>query len=180
MLFRSNDFASPLDVVAHEITHGVTSSTAALQYASEQGALNESYSDVFGKLVAFSKGKASDWKIGRELFRDGSSFIRDMENPSISHYNNFRYRGQTCHRFNDYCGVHENSGIPNRAAVLIAKKIGLDRLGKIYYLTLTQLLRSSSDFKEAKAQTLAACTTLFGQQNPDCKAVSDAFESVGI
>ena len=55
---RFNDFASPLDVVAHEITHGVTSSTAALQYASEQGALNESYSDVFGKLVAFSKGKA--------------------------------------------------------------------------------------------------------------------------
>ena len=52
-----NDFASSIDVVGHEITHGITASTAALQYVSESGALNESYSDVFGKLVAFRSGK---------------------------------------------------------------------------------------------------------------------------
>lgn len=177
---RFNDFASSLDVVAHEITHGVTSNTANLVYASESGALNESYSDVFGKLVAFRSSRNGDWKIGRDLFRDGTSFIRDMENPEIGHTRDFKHRGEACNRFNDNCGVHSNSGIPNKAAVMIAKRIGLDRMGKLYYLTLTQLLRSSSDFAEARAQTEAACATLFGAGHADCRTVSEAFTAVGI
>lgn len=177
---RFNDFASSLDVVAHEITHGVTANTANLVYAAESGALNESYSDVFGKLVAFRAGRNSDWKIGRDLFRDGTTFIRDMENPEIGHTRDFKHRGEGCNRFNDNCGVHSNSGIPNKAAVMIAKRIGLDRMGKLYYLTLTQLLRSSSDFAEARAQTEAACATLFGAGHADCRAVGEAFTSVGI
>jgi len=174
-----NDFASSLDVVGHEITHGLTSNTAALVYASESGALNESYSDVFGKLVAFRSGGGADWKIGRDLFRDGTSFIRDMENPDVAHTKDFKYRNEPCNRFNDSCGVHDNSGIPNKAATIIAKRLGNDKTGKIYFLTLTQLLRSSSDFREARAQTEAACATLFGR-SPDCQVVSDAFTAVGI
>ncbi len=177
---RFNDFASPLDVVAHELTHGVTASTAALLYSAESGALNESYSDVFGKLVSFKNGKPADWKIGTELFRDGTSYIRNMESPLVGHTKDFKYRNQDCNRFNDFCGVHDNSGIPSKAAVAIAKQLGLDRFAKLYYLTLTQLLRSSSDFSEAKAQTVAACATLFGRGNADCEAVSNAFTSVGI
>ncbi len=175
-----NDFASSLDVVAHEITHGITANTAALVYASESGALNESYSDVFGKLVAFRSSRSGDWKIGRDLFRDGRSFIRDMENPEVAHTRDFKFRGEQCHRFNDSCGVHTNSGIPNKAAVLLAKRIGLERLGKIYFLTLTQLLRSSSTFQDARAQTEAACATLYGRGSSDCRAVSESFEAVGI
>lgn len=175
-----NDFALPLDVAAHEITHGVTSNTSNLQYVSESGALNESYSDVFGKLVAFSIGKTSDWKLGKDLFKDGSKFIRDMENPEVAHYDQFRYKDAVCSRFNDFCGVHSNSGIPNRAAVLLAKKIGLEKLGKLYYLTLTQLLRSNSTFKEAKDQTLVACQKLFGAKSSDCLAVTESFAAVGI
>jgi Zn-dependent metalloprotease len=175
-----NDFASPLDVVAHEITHAVTSHSSSLEYVNESGALNESYSDVFGMLIAFKFGKASDWKLGKSLFKDGKRFVRDMENPTIGHNKDFRYRGQPCNRFNDFCGVHSNSGIPNRAAVMIAKKIGLEKLGKIYYLTLTQLLRSDSGFSEARAQTEAACAQLYGQGNADCQAVSEAFSAVGI
>jgi Zn-dependent metalloprotease len=175
-----NDFALPLDVAAHEITHGITSNTSNLEYVSESGALNESYSDVFGKLVTFSAGKTNDWKIGKELFKDGSRFIRDMENPEVAHYDNFRYKGATCSRFNDFCGVHSNSGIPNRAAVLLAKRIGLEKLGKLYYLTLTQLLRTNSTFKEAKDQTLAACQQLWGAKSVDCKAVEESFLAVGI
>lgn len=177
---RFNDFALPLDVAGHEITHGVTSSTAKLEYSAESGALNESYSDVFGKLIAFRNGKPNDWKIGRELFRDGTGFIRDMENPEVGHNRDYKFRGEQCHRFNDFCGVHTNSGIPNKAAVLLSKSIGLDKLGKLYYLTLTQLLRSNSSFADAKAQTLAACATLFGSGSADCRAVTDAFTAVGI
>lgn len=175
-----NDFALPLDVAAHEITHGVTSNTSNLQYVSESGALNESFSDVFGKLVAFSSGKTSDWKLGKDLFKDGSKFIRDMENPEVAHYDQFRYKGAACSRFNDFCGVHSNSGIPNRAAVLLAKRIGLEKLGKLYYLTLTQLLRSNSTFKEARDQTIAACQKLWGPKSSDCLAVSESFAAVGI
>lgn len=175
-----NDFALPLDVAAHEMTHGITARTAALEYVSESGALNESYSDVFGKLVAFKYGKSKDWKIGGELFKDGVTFVRDMENPKIGHTKDFLYKGQTCHRFNDFCGVHQNSGIPNKAAVLLAKRIGNEKLGKLYFLTLTQLLRKNSNFKEARAQTEAACGTLFGATSADCKAVKESFDAVGI
>lgn len=175
-----NDFASPLDVVAHETTHGITSRTSNLEYSDQSGALNESYSDVFGKLVAFKNGKPAEWKLGKELFKDGIRFVRDMENPEVGHMDNYKFKGQFCNRFNDFCGVHTNSGIPNKAAVLLAKKIGLEKLGKIYFLTLTQLLRTNSDFAEAKAQTQAACATLYGQASPDCAAVGEAFTAVGI
>jgi aureolysin len=162
------------------MTHGVTAHTANLEYSDQSGALNESYSDVFGKLVAYKFGKANDWKLGKDLFKDGQRFVRDMENPEVGHMNDYKYKGEFCSRFNDFCGVHTNSGIPSKAAVLLAKKIGLEKLGKIYYLTLTQLLRTNSDFQEAKAQTQAACSTLFGEQSPDCAAVGEAFSAVGI
>jgi Zn-dependent metalloprotease len=175
-----NDFASALDVVAHELTHGVTASTAALQYASESGALNESYSDVFGKLVAFHFSKTEDWFIGRDLFRGGNRFVRNLENPPVGNVKDFEYRGEPCSRANDFCGVHDNSGIPSRAAVMIAKALGLDKFAKLYYLTLTQLLRSASDFKDARAQTIAGCGQLYGAESANCKAVADAFTAVGV
>lgn len=177
---RYNDFASSLDIVGHEITHGITMSTSKLAYASESGALNESFSDVFGKLISLRSGGRNDWKIGRELFMDGVNFVRDMENPTIGHNRDFKFRGSACTRFNDFCGVHDNAGIPNKAAVMIAKSLGLEKLGKLYFLTLTQLLRSGSDFREARAQTEAACATLFRNSPSDCVAVSEAFNAVGI
>jgi len=94
-----NDFASSLDVVAHEITHGITSNTAGLIYSSESGALNESYSDVFGKLVQFRTGSGRDWKIGRDLFRDGVSFLRDMENPEVAHTKKLQIPKSNLHSF---------------------------------------------------------------------------------
>ena len=64
--------------------------------------------------------------------------------------------------------------------MLIAKDLGLKKLGQLYYLTLTQLLRSSSGFTEARAQTEAACAQLYGSGSKDCQVVSDSFEKVGI
>lgn len=175
-----NDFAIGLDVAGHEMTHGVTARTSALVYRDESGAINESYSDVFGKLVAFKLNKTNDWKLGKELFKDGVRFIRDMENPQIGHVRDQKYKGQPCSRANDFCGVHSNSGIPNKAAVMISKSIGLEKMGKLYYLTNTQLMRSSSNFKEQRAQTEAACSTLFGAGSADCQAVTASFVAVGI
>lgn len=175
-----NDFATALDVAAHELTHGITSKTAKLVYVAESGALNESYSDVFGKLVAFEQNPNEDWRLGKEIFKDGKSAIRDMKNPAIDHTSKYRYRGENCQRLNDWCGVHSNSGIPNRAAVIIADTIGKEKMGKIYYLTLTQLLKSNSGFKEARAQTEAACAYLYGERSRDCQVVREAFSTVGI
>lgn len=176
-----NDFATALDVAGHELTHGVTSSTSELEYVSESGALNESYSDVFGKIVAIKNGRGfNDWKLGKELFKDGKSSIRDMENPEVGHMNKFKYKGEQCSRMNDFCGVHSNSGIPNKAAVMIAKRLGYDKIGKLYYMVLTQMLRTNSSFKEARAQTEAACGKLFSASSADCAIVRQAFTSVGI
>ena len=179
-LLRLNDFASSLDVAAHEVTHGVTSSTANLQYISESGALNESYSDVFAKLISFQNGKLQEWKLGRDLFKEGNQIVRNMEEPEIGHYKNFRYKGAVCTGENDHCGVHDNSGIPNRAAVLLAQKIGLNNLGILYFTVLTQMLKPTSDFKEAKAQTEVACTKVFAPGTVDCSAITKSFEEVGI
>jgi Zn-dependent metalloprotease len=175
-----NDFASPLDIVGHELTHGITASTAALRYFDEAGALNESYSDVFGKLIAFRFGKASDWKVGKDLFRASGTYMRDMENPDVSHTKDYKYRNQICNRLNDFCGVHANSGIPSKTAVLLAQRIGLEKVGKLYYLTLTQLLRSNSNFLEARSQTEAACKVLFGSESRDCMALRSAMAEVGM
>jgi Thermolysin metallopeptidase, alpha-helical domain/Thermolysin metallopeptidase, catalytic domain len=174
------DYASSLDIVGHELTHGVTAATANLHTYEEAGALNESFSDFFGKLIAFYSGRPLDWKMGTELFRDGKSSLRDLDNPEVGKMQDFRYRGQICERNNDFCGVHVNSGIPSKAAVLIAQKAGTENAGKIYYLTLTQLLRPGSDFLEASSQTEKACTVLFGEGSPDCVAVRDAFAFVGL
>lgn len=173
------DFSVALDVAAHEMTHGITYNTAKLIYSSESGALNESYSDVFGKIVAFRNGKPMDWKLGSELYINGG-FIRDMANPEIAHTKNFIHRGESCTRNNDFCGVHDNSGIPNKAAVILAGKIGLSKLERIYYLTLTQLLRPTSTFKDAKTQTKVACQTILGAKSPDCMSIEAAFAAVGI
>jgi len=177
-----NDFATALDVAGHELTHGITARTAKLQYVSESGALNESYSDIFGKLIDIKHGKgSSDWKIGKDLFKGNKGkAIRDMENPEIGHVKDFKYRGETCSRNNDFCGVHSNSGIHNRAAVMIIKKLGAAKATKLFYLTLTQLLRSNSNFKEARAQTEVACAKLFNKKGAECIAVTDAFSAVGI
>lgn len=177
---RFHSFARALDVTAHEVMHAVTTRTSNLQYSSESGALNESYSDVFARLIANEAEAQDSWRIGYAVFKDGVRFIRDMENPEVPHVRNQRFKGEVCERRNDSCGVHVNAGIPNRAAVLAAKAIGSEDLRKIYYRTLTQLLRTTSNFRDARAQTLAACALELGADSPKCPLLAQAFEAVGI
>lgn len=178
------DLTYGLDVAAHELTHGVTSSTAKLVYAAEPGALNESYSDFFGKMVDYTEG---DWLIGERIMAQKSKrrALRNMENPEEfgqpgSNTSKLRKptTGVECNRANDRCGVHANSGIPNRAAVLIVNAIGKEKAEKLYYRVLTRHLSATSDFADARAETEKACALMYGASSAECDAVEKAFDTV--
>ncbi len=109
-----------LDVVAHELTHGVTDYSSNLIYRNESGALNEAFSDIMGTAVEFywqpagNGSMRADYLIGEDVVRPGG--FRSMENPQAygdpDHYSN-RYLGPL-----DNGGVHTNSGIANQAYYL--------------------------------------------------------------
>src|SRR5262249_9034492 len=106
-----------LDVVAHEMFHGVTDNTSRLEYVRQSGALNESYSDIFGVIVAnFDKPNASawNWKLGERMNENGMPF-RDMSNPSsLGQPDNMKkYKDRPLRR--DDSGCNTNSGIANLA-----------------------------------------------------------------
>jgi thermolysin len=140
-----------LDVVAHELTHAVTGSEAALEYFGQSGALNESYSDVFAAMID-PDTNGNEWLIGEDSFTPGTpgDALRNMANPSGNDQpgHMIDYVNTTF----DNGGVHTNSGIPNHAAYLAASDpnygIGRDALEDIYYWALTACLNPSSDFLE--------------------------------
>jgi Zn-dependent metalloprotease len=149
-------FTRSLDVVGHELTHGMQSFTSNLEYEGQSGALNEHFADVFGVLVRQWKNRESaakaDWVIGREVLVPAPTRrgVRDMEHPGTA-FAHDPYLGtdpQPAHMSklyegqDDNGGVHMNSGIPNRAFVLAAKRIGgnaWDAAGRIWYDTMLRL-----------------------------------------
>lgn len=164
-------FTKSLDVIAHELTHGVTQYTAGLPYHLQSGALNEHMSDVFGSMVKQyhlnkQQAKDADWLIGEGMFAPGfqGRALRDMKAPGTA-YNDPRLRRkdrQVGHMskyvvlpdddnpVNDAGGVHINSGIPNHAFYLVATALGgssWDKAGPIWYKTLRdpRLRRFASD-----------------------------------
>ena len=183
-----------LDVVGHEMMHGVTEHTAGLAYRNQSGALNESWSDVFGELIEiWSENKAgfgspdamkgAQWLIGEDVFTPGTAGdgLRSMKTPGTG------YKGdpQPGHMkdykkmSSDNGGVHVNSGIPNKAAYEAAVRIGGDKLAKIWYKALTDYMKPNSDFNAAAAATLAAATQLYGAGETS-QAIIDAWQAVGI
>ncbi|QHA92455.1 peptidase M4 family protein [Bacillus sp. N1-1] len=178
------------DVVAHELTHAVTDTTADLIYQNESGALNESMSDVFGTLVEYHDNNNPDWLIGEDIYTPGTSgdALRSMSDPSQfgdpDHYS-VRYTGTQ-----DNGGVHINSGIMNKAAYLLSEGgtfygvsvsgIGKDKLGAIYYRTLTQYLTASSNFSQMRAAAVQAATDLYGSSSSEVQSVKQAFNAVGV
>ena len=135
-------FTKSLDVIAHELTHGVTEFTAGLEYHNQPGALNESVSDAFGSVVKqWSKQQqtadAADWLIGAEIFTPAlaGDALRSLKAPGTAYDNpligkdpqparmsDFRTLPDT--RSGDNGGVHINSGIPNKAFYLVATGVG--------------------------------------------------------
>lgn len=165
-----------LDIVAHEITHGVTQHTAGLIYSYQSGALNESYSDVLGELAEPNP----DWQIGESVYTPGipGDALRSLSNPTLY--------GQP-DNMNDYVntsvdngGVHLNSGIPNKAAYDVAMSIGKDKMGQIWYRALTEYLTSDAQFNDARDASVQAATDLYGAGSAEVKAVENGFAAVGI
>src|SRR4029079_5748218 len=150
-------FTKSIDVIGHELTHGVTQYEAALEYQGQPGALNESFSDVFGSLVKQFTLKQNvdkaDWLIGEGLFtkKVKGVALRSMKEPGTAYDDpTIGKDPQPGHMKNyvntpsDNGGVHINSGIPNHAFYLTAVELGgyaWEKAGKIWYAALTERLR---------------------------------------
>jgi Zn-dependent metalloprotease len=192
-----NDFTISHDIVAHELTHGVTQYTAGLVYEDQSGALNESISDVFGSLVKqFSRRQTAedaDWLIGAGLFTPAvrGQALRSMKapgtafddrllggpDPQPSHMTHF------VHGSFDHGGVHLNSGIPNHAFYLTAIALGgfaWERAGRIWYETITSgQLSENCDFQEFAQATTDTAERLFGTRH-ELESVVKAWSDVGL
>jgi Zn-dependent metalloprotease len=189
-------FTKALDVIGHELTHGVTQYSAALDYHDQSGALNEHFSDVFGILVKQyslrQPASKSDWLIGAGLFTPQvhGSAIRSMKSPGTAYNDPILGRDpQPGHMKNyvkthdDSGGVHINSGIPNHVFYLLATALGgnaWEVAGKIWYVTLTQKLPHDAQFQTCADTTFAVAGELFGAASEPQKAVAAAWKAVGI
>ncbi|MCW2974651.1 MAG: peptidase [Thermoleophilia bacterium] len=187
-----------LDVVAHEMTHGVTEHTARLEYAGQAGALNESWSDVLGEIVEqWSENRSgfgtpdaargADWLIGEDVMTPGTAgdALRSMKAPGTAYDGDVQpadmahYQEMPNDEEHDNGGVHINSGIPNKAAYDAAIKVGSEKVAKIWYTALTDFLKPSADFAAAAGATIAAATKLYGE-GAESQAVADAWKAVGV
>lgn len=194
-------FTNAIDVVGHELTHGVTQYTANLDYHKQPGALNESFSDVLGSLVKQYQAKedahSADWLIGEGILGPSihGKALRSMAEPGTA-YDDSKLGGkdpQPAHMkdfvelpdddFDDNGGVHINSGIPNKAFYLVATQIGgnaWEDAGHIWYETLTHRLGPNSQFQDCADATYHVAGELFGSGGTQQQAVKEAWDEVGI
>ncbi|MFJ4953150.1 M4 family metallopeptidase [Streptomyces sp. NPDC088760] len=193
------DFTAAIDVIAHELTHGVTEYTAGLAYHHQPGALNESISDVFGSLVkqwsAHQSAETADWLIGAEVFTPGidADALRSLKAPGEAYDNPqfgkdpqpghmSRYVNLPNTERGDYGGVHINSGIPNKAFYLTATRIGgfaWQAPGLIWF----ESLKASSiqtQFQDFADTTYQKAEELYGANSTEQLAVLAAWHDVGI
>jgi Zn-dependent metalloprotease len=192
-----NRFTIALDVIGHELTHGVTEAEAGLIYRGQPGALNESISDVFGSLIKQYQqeqtAEQADWLIGAGLLGPNvqGRALRDMANPGTAYDDDVLGKDpQPAHMqdfvrtFDDNGGVHINSGIPNRAFYQVAVNLGgaaWERAGEIWYAALqSPLLRPVTRFQGFASLTQATAVQLYGVGSREVQAVRDGWAEVGI
>ena len=187
--------AGALDIVGHELTHGVTQFTSNLVYLNESGALNEAFSDIMGTSIEFfyagPRGRAGNYVIGEDVVTPGG--LRSMANPLLfgdpDHYS-LRYTGAA-----DNGGVHTNSGIANNAFYLAIEggtnhTSGLavsgvgpsnrEQIERVFYRAFTEMLPSTATFATARQATIQAATDLYGSGSPAERAVTQAWTAVGV
>jgi bacillolysin len=194
-------FSAADDVDAHELTHAVTEHSAGLLYWMQSGALNESFSDIFGETVDLMNGAGTDtaetrWKMGEDVPIFGA--LRDMEEPNLfndpgkmSDLPYFKCNDNPYDPIFDNGGVHSNSGVPNHAYQLMVDGgnynsitvagIGLTKAGKIQYRALTAYLTQASDFLDNYSALLQSCNDLIGTagiSGADCGEVEKALQAV--
>ncbi|WP_369246427.1 M4 family metallopeptidase [Streptomyces sp. R41] len=192
-----------LDVAGHEMSHGVTSKTAALTYSGESGGLNEATSDIFGTMVEWYANNSSDlgdYLIGEKIVRSGfgKTALRYMDKPSKD--------GNSADCWSSSVGnldVHYSSGVANHFAYLLSEGsgaktingvsynsptcngstvtgIGRDKVGKIWYRALTVYMTSSTNYAGARTATLNAAKDLYGAGSTEYNAVAAAWSAVAV
>ena len=191
-----NRFTIAIDIIAHELSHGVTQHEANLVYRNQAGALNESFSDVFGSLVKQrvknQRAAEADWLIGEGLFTGNvnAQGIRSMKAPGTAYDDPLLGSDPQPGHMNEYVdtaadngGVHINSGIPNRAFYQVAFEIGgyaWEKAGHIWYKTLSEELNQTSDFQAAANACHKVAGELYGKNSVEQKAVYNGWKAVGI
>jgi Zn-dependent metalloprotease len=194
-----------LDIVGHEFMHGVTDNTAGLVYMNEAGAINESFSDIFGTAVEWSVGpiggRNPDYLCSEDIYLLGGwrNALRDMTNPTrlgdtdgttwVTHRD---YYGNLYTGAWDNGGVHINSGIMNNAFYLMSEgganhttglsvpAIGRRNAERIFYRALTAYLFPSAKFYDARVATVNAAADLFGPGSAEVIATEKAWNAVGV
>jgi Zn-dependent metalloprotease len=169
-------FSGALDVIAHELTHGVTEKTSGLVYQDQSGALNESWSDAMGAVI-----EGRDWLMGEDLCIPGGGYtaFRSMQDPTI--YGDPANMSQYVVTTSDNGGVHTNSGIPNKAFYNFATAIGSRTIaGKVWYTADRDYMTSTTNFSGARAATLQAVAALYGTTSSYYTALQSAWSNVGV
>jgi thermolysin len=192
-----NFTSGAIDVVGHELTHGVTEFTSNLIYRNESGALNEAFSDMMGTSIEFffqpagNGDRKADYVIGEDVVKPGG--LRSLENPAAygdpDHYSR-RFVGAA-----DNGGVHTNSAIAsqafylaieggtNRTSGLNVQGVGAanrDQIEKVFYRAFTMLLPSNATFALARTATIQAARDLYGSNSNAERAVTQAWTAVGV
>ncbi|MEZ4892512.1 MAG: HYR domain-containing protein [Saprospiraceae bacterium] len=176
-----------LDICGHEITHAVTQFTAGLIYSGQSGALNESFSDIFGEAVEnWGKG-SNNWRVGDEI----NLLIRNMSDPNETncpdtYLGDFWDPGQE---------VHTNSGVQNFWFFLLTDGgsgtndngddycvtgLGINAAEAIAYRNLSVYLSPSSNYAAARTGAIQAATDLYGANSPEVVSVTNAWHAVGV
>ncbi len=189
------------DVVAHEITHGVTDYESGLLYVNQSGAINESFSDIWGEFVDQTNGKGTDtpevrWEIGEDI--TDREVMRDMKDPTIHdqpdrmtselyNCNECDIDDSICHYFNDNGGVHTNSGIGNKTAYLMTdggtfngytvRDLGYEKVADLFYEVQTNILTSAASYPDLYDALILSCSNL-GYSADDCQQVQNAVNAV--
>ncbi|MEU0369514.1 M4 family metallopeptidase [Streptomyces sp. NPDC006283] len=190
------DFTVAVDVIAHELAHGLTQYTANLSYFGQPGALNESVSDVMGSLVKQrtlgQSAEEADWLIGAGLLtpRVSGVALRSMKAPGTAYDDDVLGKDPQPATMEDYVrtgrdngGVHINSGIPNHAFYLLATRLGgraWERAGQIWFDVLTGGdLQVDADFASFARLTVSAARARYGE-GQEYEAVLKAWSQVGV
>jgi Zn-dependent metalloprotease len=183
-----------LEIVAHEYTHAITEFSAGLIYENESGALNESFSDIFGTVIDFIQNPNASYLIGDNISLTGSA-MRNMSNPNLSGQPD-TYNGLLWYEGNmDNGGVHYNSGVQNYWFYLLSEggsgvndlgngflvnPIGRDATAAICYRMLTVYLTPESQYADARIAAIQAAQDLYGTCSEELIQVTNAWYAVGV
>jgi len=193
-------FTSDIDIIGHELTHGVMENEANLEYDNQAGALNESFSDVFGIMIKQKYIKQdvrqSNWLIGEKVLVGPKYALRSLKAPGTAYLNHpelgddpqpatmDKFQKMPDSESGDWGGVHINSGIPNFAFYVTAFNIGgysWEKAGRIWYGVMTDSrLASNASFEDVRNLSIIVAGEMFGTGSLEAKAVTQGWSEAKV